>query len=102
VPTYDYECDACKKRMEIFHSITETRKKCPECGALKLRKQLGAGGGFLFRGSGFYATDYRSSDYTSKAKAETAGPPSSSKEPAKSSDSAGEKPSKKKEPAKAT
>ncbi len=71
MPTYDYECGACNRHFEIFHSITETRKKCPKCGQSKLVRLIGPGSGFLFRGSGFYITDYRSPDYSSKAKAES-------------------------------
>jgi putative FmdB family regulatory protein len=71
MPTYDYVCRACKKQMEIFHSITEEKKVCPLCGEPKLKRMIGPGSGFIFRGSGFYITDYRSSDYLSKAKAES-------------------------------
>ena len=72
MPTYDYECGACGKVIEIFHSMTApTKRKCPECGALKLKKLIGGGAGFLFKGSGFYITDYRSDDYKAKAKADT-------------------------------
>ena len=79
MPTYDYECGGCGKRFEIFHSITETKKKCPECGRQKLTRLIGPGSGFLFCGSGFYITDYRSSDYQSKAKSETSGSSTTSK-----------------------
>lgn len=71
MPTYDYVCRACKKQVEIFHSITEEKKVCPLCGEPKLKRMIGPGSGFIFRGSGFYITDYRSSDYLSKAKAES-------------------------------
>ncbi len=72
MPTYDYECRACGKTIEIFHGINEpARKKCPKCGKYRLEKLIGAGIGFLFKGSGFYATDYRSADYKAKAKADT-------------------------------
>lgn len=74
MPTYDYECQACGTTVEIFHGINETpRPKCPECGARRLKRQIGSGAGFLFRGSGFYITDYRSEDYKRKAKAEAGG-----------------------------
>ncbi len=79
MPTYDYQCGSCNKSMEIFHSIREERKKCPLCGSLKLKRLIGPGSGFLFRGSGFYITDYRSSDYQSKAKAESETPKPSEK-----------------------
>jgi putative FmdB family regulatory protein len=97
VPTYDYECGACGKMFEIFHSITETKKKCPECGRSKLNRKIGPGSGFLFRGSGFYITDYRSTDYQSKARSESSAP---SKPESKPSETAGDSSSKKKEPAK--
>ena len=73
MPTYDYRCEDCRKTMEIFHRMSETKRKCPRCGSSRFRRLLGAGAGFLFRGSGFYTTDYRSSDYLSKAKAESEG-----------------------------
>ena len=71
MPTYDYVCDACQYRYELFQSITEpVRRKCPECGKPKLRRLIGGGAGFLFKGSGFYTTDYRSESYKKAAQAE--------------------------------
>lgn len=68
MPTYDYECGACGKAVEIFHSMADKpRKKCPTCGKLKLQRQIGMGGGVIFKGSGFYETDYRSESYTKAA-----------------------------------
>lgn len=59
MPTYDYACEACGHRFEHLQSITEKAlKKCPECGRAKLRRLIGAGAGFIFKGSGFYITDY--------------------------------------------
>jgi putative FmdB family regulatory protein len=73
MPTYEYHCGACGARVDIFHSMSEApRKKCPECGKSKLVRQIGAGAGILFRGSGFYQTDYRSESYR---KAESADKP---------------------------
>ena len=64
MPTYEYRCSACGAEMEIFQSITEApKRKCPECGERKLGRKISAGAGFLFRGSGFYQTDYRSESY---------------------------------------
>jgi putative FmdB family regulatory protein len=64
MPTYDYECRACGARHEIFHSMTERpKRKCPECGAQRLERQIGVGAAVLFKGSGFYQTDYRSESY---------------------------------------
>jgi len=71
MPTYEYECDGCGHRFEEFQSITDTPlRKCPECGALKLRRLIGSGGAILFKGSGFYTTDYRSKEYKQKASTE--------------------------------
>ena len=71
MPTYDYVCDACGHELELFQSMSESpKRKCPECGRLKLKRRIGAGGGILFRGSGFYQTDYRSDSYKSGAKAD--------------------------------
>ena len=70
MPTYDYECSKCGHGFEAFHAISaEPLSECPECGG-KVEKQIGAGAGFLFKGSGFYQTDYRSSDYQSAAAAD--------------------------------
>lgn len=71
MPTYDYVCEACDHEFEAFQSITARQlRKCPVCGKLKLKRQFGPGGGLIFKGSGFYITDYRSSEYKSKAEAE--------------------------------
>ncbi|MFW6155366.1 MAG: FmdB family zinc ribbon protein [Planctomycetota bacterium] len=72
MPTYEYVCDACGHRFERFQSITApAARKCPECGKMKLRRLIGNGAGIIFRGSGFYQTDYRSSSYNKAASAET-------------------------------
>lgn len=72
MPTYDYECDACGRSLEIFQQITERpKRKCPYCGAMKLRRLIGTGAAVIFRGSGFYQTDYRSKEYEQKAKADS-------------------------------
>jgi putative FmdB family regulatory protein len=71
MPTYDYRCDACEHEWELFHSINaEPVKKCPECGKPKAKRVIGPGAGIIFRGSGFYQTDYRSDSYKKAAKAE--------------------------------
>jgi putative FmdB family regulatory protein len=71
MPTYDYRCNACDYTFELFQSISERLvRKCPECGKPKLERLFGAGGAVLFKGSGFYQTDYRSSEYKSKLKTE--------------------------------
>lgn len=69
MPTYDYQCDACDHLFELYQGINDPKKKkCPECGKLKLRRLLGTGAAVVFKGSGFYQTDYRSESYK-KAKA---------------------------------
>jgi putative FmdB family regulatory protein len=71
MPTYDYVCESCHHRFEEFQSIkAEALKQCPECHRKKLRRLIGPGGGLIFKGSGFYSTDYRSSSYTKAAKAD--------------------------------
>jgi putative FmdB family regulatory protein len=61
MPTYDYECKNCGHRFEVFQGITDKLlRKCPACGKMKLARLIGGGAGIIFRGSGFYATDYRS------------------------------------------
>ena len=70
MPTYDYQCTKCKHRFELFHSISDdTVKRCPKCKAKAVRVPS-AGAGLLFKGSGFYITDYRSKSYQEKAKQE--------------------------------
>src|SRR5258708_6654905 len=59
MPTYDYECSACHHKWELFQSIkAEPEKKCPACKKKKARRLIGAGAGLIFKGSGFYLTDY--------------------------------------------
>src|SRR5919107_621453 len=74
MPTYEYKCDACGAEFERFQSITaEPIRRCPECGKAKVRRLIGTGAGMIFKGSGFYITDYRDQSYTDKAKAESGG-----------------------------
>jgi putative FmdB family regulatory protein len=71
MPTYDYECDACEHKFEHFQGINDpVLTKCPECKKKKLRRLIGAGGAVVFKGSGFYQTDYRSESYKQKAAAD--------------------------------
>jgi putative FmdB family regulatory protein len=71
MPTYDYVCDACQYRFELFQGIKDSvKRKCPKCAKPKLRRLIGGGAGFLFKGSGFYVTDYRSDSYKRGADAE--------------------------------
>lgn len=91
MPTYDYECDACSHAFEEFQSMLDKPlKKCPKCKKPKLRRLIGTGAAILFKGSGFYQTDYRSEAYKSAAKADDAkGKDSSKADTAKSADAAG-------------
>ena len=72
MPTYEYKCTACGHAFERFQSITaEPIKRCPECGKAKVKRLIGTGAGLIFKGSGFYITDYRDAGYKEKAKAES-------------------------------
>ena len=74
MPTYEYECLSCKHKFEILQSITAKPKtKCPECGK-KLKKLISATGGFIFKGSGFYATDYKKKNKSSDSSGSAACP----------------------------
>ena len=68
MPTYDYKCLACDVRFEKFQGImAPVIEECPECGG-KVKRLIGAGAGLIFKGSGFYTTDYRSDGYKESAK----------------------------------
>ena len=98
MPTYEYECSACGHRFEEFQSIkAKPTVVCPKCKKRKVKRLISAGGGFIFKGSGFYITDYRSDKYkdaakkdstasapAKPAKAETKPAPAASTTPAKS------------------
>ena len=74
MPTYDYVCDGCGHAFELFQSMTDSVKKtCPKCGKKKLRRLIGAGAAIMFKGSGFYKTDYRSESYKKGAAADSGG-----------------------------
>ena len=71
MPTYDYVCDACSHEFELFQAMSDAvKRKCPRCDKLKLRRLIGSGAGVIFKGSGFYETDYRSASYKKAADAE--------------------------------
>lgn len=71
MPTYDYRCKTCEHTWEEFQSITaKATKKCPECGKRQAERVIGPGAGIIFKGSGFYQTDYRSSSYKKDAAAD--------------------------------
>jgi putative FmdB family regulatory protein len=68
MPTYGYKCEACGHEFDQFQSITaKPIRKCPECGKTQVKRLLGTGAGIIFKGSGFYQTDYRSDSYTKAA-----------------------------------
>ena len=73
MPTYNYECAACGHAFELFQSMTDkVKRKCPACGQRKLERLIGTGAGLIFKGSGFYETDYRGDSYKADAKKDTA------------------------------
>ncbi|MBI3821066.1 MAG: zinc ribbon domain-containing protein [Planctomycetes bacterium] len=98
MPTYEYQCSACKHRFEELQSFSEPPlKKCPACKKRKLERLLGAGAAIIFKGSGFYQTDYRSESYKSAAKADVPAAPTEKtgtdapKAPAATTDTSGSK-----------
>jgi putative FmdB family regulatory protein len=69
MPTYEYECGACEHRFEKYQSMSDKPiKKCPKCGKAEARRMISGGAGVLFKGSGFYQTDYRSKSYKESVK----------------------------------
>lgn len=80
MPTYEYVCDACNHQFDEFQSFSDKPlKKCPQCKKSKLRRLFGTGAALIFKGSGFYQTDYRSESYKAGAKADTPPAPTESK-----------------------
>jgi putative FmdB family regulatory protein len=78
MPTYEYACQKCGHRFDEFQSITAPPlMECPRCGG-PLKRLIGPGAGFLFKGTGFYITDYRSKEYQKRAKEDQAKLPVSS------------------------
>ena len=71
MPTYEYVCENCDYHFELFQSMSaEAVKVCPKCGKEKVKRLIGGGNGFLFKGSGFYITDYRSQSYRNAQRAD--------------------------------
>jgi putative FmdB family regulatory protein len=71
MPTYDYQCEACDHEFELFQQMSDSvKRKCPECSKLKLKRLIGTGAGVIFKGGGFYETDYRSDSYKKAADAD--------------------------------
>jgi putative FmdB family regulatory protein len=74
MPTYDYVCLECDHALEAFHAMSApSLKECPACGKPALKRKIGTGAGLLFKGSGFYITDYRSDSYQKAAKSDQSG-----------------------------
>jgi putative FmdB family regulatory protein len=72
VPTYEYKCRECGHKLEIFQSMNDAAlTTCPECKTDSLKRLIGTGAGIIFKGSGFYQTDYRSENYNKSAKKDT-------------------------------
>ena len=92
MPTYDYECDACGHTFELFQSFSDpVQRKCPECKKLKLRRLFGTGAAVVFKGSGFYETDYRSESYKKGAESAKKSEEKKSDKPEKKTDAAQKK-----------
>jgi len=88
MPTYDYKCDACGHQFEAFQSIKEDPlTACPRCGKESVQRLISPGGGLLFKGSGFYITDYRKDSYKKAASKDAAPKPASESKPASPSPS---------------
>ncbi|MFM7808800.1 MAG: FmdB family zinc ribbon protein, partial [Planctomycetota bacterium] len=98
MPTYEYACDACGHAYERFQSITASPDRtCPKCGKRKVRRKIGIGAGVLFKGTGFYETDYRSDGYAKAAEADRknsdTAKPAEAKSETKAADAGASKPS---------
>src|SRR5436190_15665940 len=89
MPTYEYKCTACGHAFERFQSMSaEPIKRCPQCGKAKVKRLIGTGAGLIFKGSGFYITDYRDAGYKEKAKAEAGAAGGDAKQESKSGEAA--------------
>ena len=100
MPTYGYACEKCGHEFDEFQSIkAKPLRKCPECGKLALKRLIGTGAGIIFKGSGFYQTDYRSESYKKGAQQETSAGKSSDKKTTKTETKPSTKTSEKKKSA---
>jgi len=92
MPTYDYRCKKCDHRWEAFQSIkAEPIKKCPTCGKKSAERVIGPGAAVIFKGSGFYQTDYRSESYKKAAAADKPAAPAKTEGSSGSKDSGSSK-----------
>ncbi len=92
MPTYEYVCDSCSHKFEHFQMMSATPlKKCPQCTKMKLRRLIGTGAGIIFKGSGFYETDYRGDGYK-KAQEGDKGTPAAAPEAPKAAETKSETP----------
>jgi putative FmdB family regulatory protein len=74
MPTYEYRCKSCGHEFEKFQSITaKSLRKCSVCGKSSIKRLIGAGAGIIFKGSGFYQTDYRTESYKKSQKSDKSG-----------------------------
>lgn len=80
MPTYEYECGACGYHFDILQSMADKKlKKCPKCGKFKLHRLIGTGGGIIFKGTGFYETDFKKKSEPKTEKPSEAKPPTGTK-----------------------
>ena len=71
MPTYEYECKSCRHHFDLFQSMSDAvKRKCPKCGKATLERLIGTGAALIFKGSGFYQTDYRTESYKKSAEAD--------------------------------
>ena len=94
MPTYEYECPKCRQEFEVFQSMKdEPLKKCPKCGKAGVRRKIGGGAGLIFKGTGFYITDYKKKSDAPAPAAETK--PAAASKPAASETKSSPAPEKK-------
>jgi putative FmdB family regulatory protein len=100
MPTYAYACEQCGHELEAFQSITaKPLRKCPACGHNSLKRLIGMGAGIIFKGSGFYCTDYRSDSYKTTADKEKGGTTDKAVDKKETKTETGSSPTAKSEPA---
>jgi putative FmdB family regulatory protein len=96
MPTYEYRCNACKHEFEEFQSMKDkSLTKCPSCGKKALERLIGTGAAIVFKGSGFWQTDYRSESYKKAAEADKPPEKNESKPDGKADSKPSDKPAEK-------